>query len=214
MKLLSFQVPPILWRLSRNLPVATSVVNPGRLQSASIDWVPSGKCAPSQARCPYTRSHSPTSRKLYFHNFDLARIYRMSVGRTRVESLHEFIELDRNARTGSVEVESDTLWMIETQQFINRSTRQTKGGTSRHAFRVQSFSIITRVQRNREYIDSGKESHPPVIDCSHRWPVNRVLYAVYILPMEDIFKGSCVPLCSSPRTTGIIKPDLTVLICG
>jgi len=43
---------------------------------------------------------------------------------------------------------------------------------------------------------------------------NRISCITYILRMALIFKGSCVPLYSSPRTKGTINPGLALLICG
>lgn len=43
---------------------------------------------------------------------------------------------------------------------------------------------------------------------------NWIPYTIYTPPMAVIFKGSCVPLCSSPRTRGTNNPDLALLICG
>ena len=43
---------------------------------------------------------------------------------------------------------------------------------------------------------------------------NRVLYVIYAALIVVIFKGSCPPLCSSPRTMGVIIADLVLLICG
>jgi len=44
--------------------------------------------------------------------------------------------------------------------------------------------------------------------------VDHILHITYTFLIAVIFRGSCVPLYSSPRTMGIINPDLTLLICG
>ena len=43
---------------------------------------------------------------------------------------------------------------------------------------------------------------------------NRLPYITYTSAIAVTFKGSCAPLCSSPRTKGAITPSLVLLICG
>ena len=54
----------------------------------------------------------------------------------------------------------------------------------------------------------------PVFNILRSNTSNRALDAVYSFPMAVIFKGSCGPLCSSPRTEGISTPDPDLLIWG
>ena len=41
---------------------------------------------------------------------------------------------------------------------------------------------------------------------------DRIPYITYAFRIALIFKGSCVPLYSSPRTIGIVSTDLALLI--
>ena len=41
---------------------------------------------------------------------------------------------------------------------------------------------------------------------------NRIIYIIYACLIAVIFRGSCAPLYSSPRTKGTNGPDFTLLI--
>ena len=66
-------------------------------------------------------------------------------------------------------------------------------------------------KRSTEYIDN--RSKFLLYRCVSDTP-NRIPYITYTFRMALIFRGSCVPLSSSPRTKGTISPDLALLICG
>ena len=76
----------------------------------------------------------------------------------------------------------------------------------------------TSNQRGREFIDNSKETPVPwFVQKQTRHDsdtANQVLHDIHAFLRAVIFKGSCVPLYSSPRTTGTNTPDLVLLICG
>lgn len=62
-------------------------------------------------------------------------------------------------------------------------------------------------------IDSS-EKKKTVVHFHAKEIAHLVLYIIYTYATVVIFKGSCGPLYSSPRTRGNIIPGLALLICG